>query len=172
MRRSAWMMCVLLAAASTACKKDEPAADPMAQLPPPDTTMAADTAMASPAAPAVTTPAPAQAPRRQAPPPPMALNRDVPYVSDDTGTIAPGMTQAQVEALWGGPVATRSTGPMTYLYYPNGCEWTCGTLDVVFLENGQVVDAVLRWPGHRYSGQSSSPPGTQPVATVPDRPTP
>src|SRR3989442_3244245 len=51
---------------------------------------------------------------------------------------------------------------MTYLYYRNGCEFTCGTEDVVFLQNGKVVDAVLRWPGHRYSGQSSSPAATQP----------
>jgi len=27
-----------------------------------------------------------------------------------------------------------------------------------------VVDAVLRWPGHRYSGESSSPTATQPHA--------
>jgi hypothetical protein len=53
---------------------------------------------------------------------------------------------------------------MTYLYFRNGCEYSCGTEDVVFLQNGQVVDAVLRWPGHRYSGQSSSPAATQPRA--------
>jgi hypothetical protein len=51
---------------------------------------------------------------------------------------------------------------MTYLYYRNGCEYTCGTADVVFLQNGHVVDAVLRWPGHGYSGQSSSPVATPP----------
>jgi len=34
--------------------------------------------------------------------------------------------------------------------------------DVVFLQSGQIVDAVLRWPGHRYSGQSSSPVATPP----------
>jgi hypothetical protein len=61
---------------------------------------------------------------------------------------------------------------MTYLYFPNGCERSCGTMDVVFLENDRVVDAVLRWPGHGYSGQSSSPPGTTPAATPPTQPIP
>jgi len=32
-------------------------------------------------------------------------------------------------------------------------------LDLVTLQNDQVVDAIVRWPGHGYSGQSSSPPG-------------
>ena len=36
-------------------------------------------------------------------------------------------------------------------------EWTCGTLDVVTLQNGKVVDAIVRWPGHGYEGQSTSP---------------
>src|SRR5207244_696804 len=57
-------------------------------------------------------------------------------------------------------------GAMTLLYYPNGGEYTCGTADVVFLQNGQVVDAVLRWPGHGYSGQSSSPAATPPHGPV------
>src|SRR5256886_12341402 len=55
-----------------------------------------------------------------------------------------------------------SSDLMTFLYYPNGCESTCGPADVVFLQNGQVLDAVLRWPGHGYSGQSSSPAATPP----------
>ncbi len=46
------------------------------------------------------------------------------------------------------------------------CEYTCGTMDVVTLKNGAVVDAVLRWDGHRYSGESSSPPGKMPVPNV------
>src|SRR5947209_20484254 len=28
---------------------------------------------------------------------------------------------------------------LTFLYYPNGCEYSCGTADVVFLQKGQVV---------------------------------
>lgn len=175
MRRSSWTVCVLLAVASAACKKEAPppqqpddqaAAD--MQPAPVDTMAAAVPAETMPveATPAVTSPPP---PSRQAPPPPIAAAvRDVPYISNDTGTVAPGMTEADVVAMWGSPVAVSRIGAMTYLYFPNSCELSCGTLDVVFLENGQVVDAVLRWPGHGYSGQSSSPPGSQPVATPPE----
>jgi hypothetical protein len=89
-------------------------------------------------------------------------NRDVPYDSPDTGTIAPGMAEKEIYSLWGAPIAVRRQGDMTFLYFRNGCEYSCGTEDVVFLKTGQVVDAVLRWPGHGYSGQSSSPASTPP----------
>jgi hypothetical protein len=166
MRRSTLTACVLLAAASAACKKDEPAAAPA----PAEQPMAVES---------VAAPAPTPEPQQVAPPvrqapvpaPPVATVRDVPYVSTDTGTIAPGMTESDVTALWGRPVAVSRTGNMTYLYFPNSCELSCGTLDVVFFENGRVVDAVLRWPGHGYSGQSSSPPGTTPAPTLPSQPT-
>lgn len=169
MRRNTVTVCVLLAVASGACKKEgeQPATDAAALL---DSAAVADTAATAPA------PAPqseATPPRIETAPPPRATTasavQDVPYVSDDTGTVAPGMSEADVVAMWGAPVARSSTGAMTYLYFPNGCERTCGTMDVVFLENDRVVDAVLRWPGHGYSGQSSSPPGSTPAAT---RPTP
>jgi hypothetical protein len=124
------------------------------------------------------TPAPAVAtqpdttPREAAPapppPPPPAETRvveDVPYVSADTGTIAPGMTERDVYSLWGAPAAVRRAGEYTYLYFHNGCEKTCGTMDLVILQNGQVVDAIVRWPGHGYSGESSSPPGRAPFPT-------
>jgi hypothetical protein len=93
--------------------------------------------------------------------------RDEPYNSPDTGTVAPGMDQNQVIALWGPPAAIRHAGAYTYLHYPNGCEYTCGTDDVVILQDGQVVDAIVRWSGHGYSGQSSSPPGRIPEPTPP-----
>lgn len=89
-------------------------------------------------------------------------NRDAPYDSPDTGTVAPGMGEKDIYSLWGAPIAVRRQGEMTFLYFRNGCEYSCGTEDVVFLKNGQVVDAVLRWPGHGYSGQSSSPASTPP----------
>jgi hypothetical protein len=85
--------------------------------------------------------------------------RDRPYVSQDTGTIAPGMSEREVYQLWGAPVAVRRSGEYTYLFFPNGCERSCGTMDLVTLQNDKVVDAVVRWPGHGYSGESSSPPG-------------
>jgi hypothetical protein len=92
--------------------------------------------------------------------------RDEPYNSPDTGTVAPGMGESEVVALWGPPSAVRHAGSFTYLHYPNGCELSCGTTDIVILQDGQVVDAVVRWAGHGYSGQSSSPPGRMPEATI------
>jgi hypothetical protein len=88
--------------------------------------------------------------------------RDVPYVSEDTGTVAPGMSEREIYAMWGSPAAVRRVNEYTYLFFRNGCEYTCGTMDVVTLQNGQVVDAIVRWEGHRYSGESSSPPGRVP----------
>jgi hypothetical protein len=89
--------------------------------------------------------------------------RDVPYFSADTGTIAPGMSEREIYSLWGAPAAVRRAGEYTYLFFNNGCERTCGTMDVVTLQNGNVVDAIVRWDGHRYSGESSSPPGKMPI---------
>ena len=84
---------------------------------------------------------------------------DAPWTPTQSGTVDPGMSRAQVVASWGEPASERSMGDWQYLYYRNGCEMTCGTFDIVFLQNGQVVDAVVRWSGHVYSGISSSPPG-------------
>jgi len=172
MRRSTLWMCALLAIATLGCEQindqvgkikrkiddwrgvapatPRPAA-PQPQAPPPAT----GTEPAQPGERQAT-------PRREFPERPQAL-RDVPYDSPDTGTIAPGMTEREVYTLWGPPVAVRRHGEFTYLFFRNGCEYSCGTEDVVTLQDGQVVDAVLRWPGHGYSGQSSSPPGTVPV---------
>ncbi len=103
--------------------------------------------------------------QRPAPPPHAAvLTRDVPYVSDDTGTVNPGMSEREIYELWAAPAAVRRVGEYTYLFFRNGCEYTCGTMDVVTLKDGHVIDAILRWDGHRYSGESSSPPGKVPVA--------
>ena len=78
---------------------------------------------------------------------------------------------------WGPPVTERKQGQWTYLYFRNGCEYSCGTFDVVFLDNDQVMDAVVRGPGHTYSGNSSSPAGRVPektptTLTVPAQTTP
>ena len=120
------------------------------------------------AAPATPTPVRQRRPERPARsqfPTSGRLSRDDPFVSDDTGTIDPGMGEADVYALWGAPVGVRRAGEWTYLYFRNGCEWSCGTYDLVFLQNGRVVDAVLRWHGHNFSGQSTSPPGVVPLPT-------
>jgi hypothetical protein len=80
-------------------------------------------------------------------------------------TIRPGMTEAEVRAAWGEPLTARKTGPMTYLYYRNDCHKRCGTHDVVFLEGGQVIDAIVRDSRRRYDGVSSSPAERKPEAT-------
>ena len=84
---------------------------------------------------------------------------DAPWTPTASGTVDPGMDREQVVAAWGAPAAERTMGEWHYLYYRNGCERTCGTFDIVFLQGGQVVDAVVRWSGHVYTGISSSPPG-------------
>jgi len=126
-----------------------------------------------PAAAPPTKPGPVATPRHQIPQPPPALAtnppqlRDEPYVSNDTGTIAPGMSEKDVYSLWGPAIAVRRLGQFTYLYFKTGCEYTCGHLDVVTLEKGQVVDAIVRWPGHNYSGESSSPTSVEPHGPPP-----
>src|SRR3989454_9985524 len=171
MRRSTLLTCALLMIATSGCKqineqvqkvKAKIAAARQRAKPAQPAPALPDTQRAVPAQDVgAKPPAPPKKPARQAPAVPLPA-RDVPYDSPDTGTIAPGMGEREVYSLWGPPIAVRHQGDMTYLYYRNGCEFTCGTEDVVFLQNGKVVDAVLRWPGHRYSGQSSSPAATQP----------
>ena len=190
MRRSMLWTCALLAIATSGCEQfnaqfaklkqkiaerrgQSTSPAPAGAAPArPHPAPATDAAPTEPSAPASPTP-PAASPNRPArrgqrsasatgtPESPEAF-RDVPYDSPDTGTVAPGMSERDVYALWGAPVAVRRQGEWTYLFFRNGCEYTCGTEDIVTLQNGHVVDAVLRWPGHGYSGQSSSPSGTMP----------
>jgi len=83
---------------------------------------------------------------------------DEPWIPEFTGTVSPGMSRDAVVGQWGEPVLERAAGDLTFMYFRNGCEVTCGMYDVVFLENGQVVDAIVRFAGHTYTGVSSSPP--------------
>ncbi|MGD2135931.1 MAG: hypothetical protein PVF27_07220 [Gemmatimonadales bacterium] len=164
MIRANLALSLVLALGLTACDSlpfigggddEEAAGEPTqtATQPPPDTTQ-------------VTQPEPEPAPpRRQMPQRPLT---DEPWTPVDTGTVQPGMTRMEVIAVWGPPVAERVAGSFTYLYFRNGCEVTCGTFDVVFLENGQVVDAVVRGEGHTYAGMSSSPPDRQAEPTLPE----
>ncbi len=91
-----------------------------------------------------------------------------PWTPTHTGTVQPGMSSEQVIQTWGEPVVDRTVGAWTYLYFRNGCERRCGTFDLVILENDQVVDAIVRGPGHTYAGVSSSPPNTTAEFTPPD----
>ena len=86
---------------------------------------------------------------------------------DTTRTVRPGMTEADVRARWGEPVAVRRLNDWTYLFFRNGEERRVGYYDVVLLQNGQVMDAVVRSADHVYAGQSSSPPDRAPSFTPP-----
>lgn len=87
--------------------------------------------------------------------------------AQDVKTIKPGMTEAEVREQWGEPLTVRKAGVMSYLYYRSSCLKTCGTNDVVFLENGQVIDAVVRDKSRKYDGIASSPADRKPEPTAP-----
>lgn len=94
-----------------------------------------------------------------------------PLAAQDTTTaVRPGMTEADVRARWGEPVAVRNANDWTYLFYRNGQERHLGYYDTVFLQGGQVVDAIVRAPEHVYLGTSSAPPGRIPAFTPPRQP--
>lgn len=176
MRRSTLVMCALLAVATSGCERVKDvvasAKDGVGQLiarlrgqePSPEVVT-----QPSPLPPSGTRPAaPAPVSRTPTPPPvggPARPLEDMPYSSPDTGTLVPGAAERDVYALWGAPVSVRRAGEWTYLFFRNGCEYSCGTYDVVFLQNGIVVDAIVRWWGHIYGGESTSPPDVVPMPT-------
>ncbi len=86
--------------------------------------------------------------------------------AQEVKTIRPGMSEAQVRSAWGDPFTVRKAGVMSYLYYRNDCLKRCGTYDIVFLEHGQVVDAVVRDRGRHYDGIVSSPADRKPQPTI------
>ena len=176
MRRSTLAICALLTVATLGCDQVDTAKAKLklawdkvrgrssTTAPPAPVRPATDTAAERLAAEQQQPGGGTQRPRPPAAPQGEPLARDVPYVSDDTGTVNPGMSEREVYELWAAPAAVRRVGEYTYLFFSNGCEYTCGTMDVVTLQNGRVVDAIVRWDGHRYSGESSSPPGRVPFA--------
>lgn len=91
----------------------------------------------------------------------------------EVGLVRPGMTENEVRATWGDPSSVKKNGDWTFLFYRNYDERRVGWLDVVFLQNGQVVDCIARGSGHAYAGQSSSPGDRQPgpTRTTPTDPT-
>ena len=91
-----------------------------------------------------------------------------PVLAQEARVIDPGMTREQVVAELGAPVTTRAAGRFIYLFYPNGCERTCGMQDLVILENDAVVDAIFRSARRSYSGTSSSPGSVVPGRTSGD----
>jgi hypothetical protein len=97
----------------------------------------------------------------------LALTAAEARAQDTTTAVRPGMTEADVLTRWGEPVAVRRVNDWTYLFFRNNLEREWGYYDTVFLQSGQVVDAIVRDPGHVYLGQSSSPPGRIPAFTPP-----
>lgn len=87
------------------------------------------------------------------------------WAQGDTRSIEPGMTVEAVRAELGPPLYERTYGDHTYYFYDNGCEKTCGFLDLVVFQGEQVIDAVFRAPWHHYTGESSSPKGIVPKPT-------
>jgi hypothetical protein len=77
--------------------------------------------------------------------------------------IDPGMTKAQVIEHLGQPQSASKKDSSLFLYYKNGCEKSCGMLDLVILINDKVVDAIFRDPNRHYTGQSSSPMALTPA---------
>lgn len=88
---------------------------------------------------------------------------------DTALAIRPGMSEADVIGRWGQPIAVRRLNNWTYLFYENGTEEERGYHDCVFLQDGRVVDAVIRASGRIYMGTSSSPEGRMPEFTPPRR---
>ena len=172
MRRSTLVRCALLVVATSGCDKfnalvdrfrgqEEPVPPPPVAVTPGDTAVGAAPVSRAPAPRASAAP---RAPRISEPARP---TQDEPFFSSDTGTVTPGMSESDVYEVWGAPVSVRRAGTWTYLFFRNGCEYTCGTYDVVFLQNGVVVDAVVRWWGHIYGGDSSSRADVVPMPTRP-----
>ncbi len=90
-----------------------------------------------------------------------------PAAAQDDRAVRPGMSEADVRARWGEPLAVRRINDWTYLFYESGMEQTYRFHDIVMLQGGQVVDAIVRMPGRTYLGQSSSPPERAPEFTPP-----
>src|SRR5438045_1431923 len=117
MRRSTLAICALLTVATLGCEQVDTAKAKLklawdklrgrstTQAPaPPPVRPAPDTAAARIAAQQQDQ---GQRPRPPAAPQGQALTRDVPYVSDDTGTVNPGMAEREVSELWAAPAAAR-----------------------------------------------------------------
>ncbi len=85
--------------------------------------------------------------------------------AQETQFIEPGMGADQVKLVFGEPQGISSYGQFTFYFYDNACEKECGFPDIVFIQNGQVADAVLRAPWRGYNGESSSPKGVIPRST-------
>jgi hypothetical protein len=85
--------------------------------------------------------------------------------------IDSGMTREQVIERFGRPATERTRDDVIFLFFTNGRERVVGMSDLVILEQGRVVDAILRHPARRYTGTSSSPTAISARDAVRRRPT-
>lgn len=113
-------------------------------------------------------PVPPPAPQ---PPPPAVPAPPVapPPAAPSDNAVRPGMSEQDVRARWGDPIAVKRMNEWTYLFYRNWNEASIGFNDVVFLQHGQVVDAVIRGDDRVYLGNSSSPGNRNPEMTPPQQ---
>src|SRR6266566_8924632 len=128
MRRSTLAICALLMVATSGCDQIDTAKAKLklawdklrgrstTQSPPPAPVRPATDTAATPVASEQEQPR-AKHPRPPAAPPGQAFSRDVPYVSNDTGTVNPGMSEREVYELWAAPLAIRRVGQYTYLFF-------------------------------------------------------
>lgn len=163
MRWPTLALAAILAASVGGCGGPEPGEGEVGETP---ETLPAEAAPTTEAVPVTQAPPAAAAERRPAAATP-TVAVDEPWTPTRTGTVNPGMSRDEVIEVWGAPVTERVADGRTYLYFRNGCEVSCGTFDVVFLEGNAVVDAIVRGRGHDYSGTSSSPPGSEGEPTLP-----
>ncbi|MDH3291050.1 MAG: hypothetical protein OEO20_08460 [Gemmatimonadota bacterium] len=168
MRWPTLALTAVLASALVGCGSDQEETPPGQPAATPE--QAAPTQPAAPP-PAQPTATPPPRPTQTRPAQTTAALMNQPWTPVHTGTVSEGMTRDDVIGVWGPPVAERVVGARGYLYFRNGCEVTCGTFDVVFLDGGRVVDAIVRGQGHMFDGASSSPPGRQAMPTLPGQQT-
>src|SRR2546425_5180083 len=141
MRRSTLAICALLTVATLGCDQvntakaklrlawDKLRGRPSSQAPAPPPVRPATDAAAARVSAVERQQAASQRPRPPAAPQGHALTRDVPYVSDDTGTINPGMSEREIYELWAAPAAVRRLRQYTQLFFRNCREYTRGYID-------------------------------------------
>src|SRR5437016_6059383 len=149
MRRSTLAICALLTAATFGCDQVNAAKDKLkvawdkirgrptaTHTPPAPIRPAPDTAAARQAAEQQQRQV-AHHPRPPAAPEGTVVNRDVPYISDDTGTIAPGMSEREIYGLRGAPAATRRAGEDAYLCVRTRGQYPCARVAVGAVQEGR-----------------------------------
>jgi hypothetical protein len=80
--------------------------------------------------------------------------------------VTPGASRADVIAQLGEPVAERTAGDFTLLFYQSGCAPTCAVNDVVVLQGDRVVDALFSTIPRAYAQDTASAEGLAPYTDL------